>query len=155
MSPHTARATRIASPPRSVQAARALLAVVAAGHLVIPVVMWLRQDSLRDEIARQQPQLGAAALDDSVRVALASATAFHAALLGLSAFLIWKLATGRPWTRRLTTISQALAVIFSVVSWSTSTMFHAVIPVLDILQVVIIVLVWTPSARGFFARRAD
>jgi hypothetical protein len=136
--------------PRSVQTARVLLAVTAAAHLVIPVVMWARQDSLRAEIARQHADFSTTTLDNSVHAALLAATIFHGLLVLLNAFLIWKLATGKPWTRRLTTISQALSVIFSVVSWSTSTMFHAVIPVIDILQLITIVLLWTTSSRAFF-----
>jgi hypothetical protein len=136
--------------PRSIQTARVLLAITAAAHLVIPVVMWARQDSLRAEIARQHTDFSPTTLDNSVHAALLAATIFHGLLLLLNAFLIWKLATGKPWTRRLTTISQAPSIIFSLVSWSTSTMFHAVIPVTDVLQLITIVLVWTASARAFF-----
>ncbi|MGC4941133.1 hypothetical protein [Kribbella sp. DT2] len=136
--------------PRNVQLSRALLAVTAASHLVIPIVLWARQDSLRAEIVAQHPDFGPATVDDSVRVALTSATVFHSLLLLLCAFLVLKLATGKPWTRRLATVSQALSILFSLVSWSTSPLFHAVVPVLGVVQLITIALLWTGSARGFF-----
>lgn len=130
-----------------------MLVVTAAAHLVIPVVMWIRQDSLRSEIARQHADFSSTTLDDSVHAALLAATIFHALLLLLNVFLVWKLATGKPWARRLTTVSQALSIVFSLASWSTSTMFHAVIPVIVVLQLITIVLLWTASSRSFFQTR--
>jgi hypothetical protein len=65
-----------------------------------------------------------------------------------------KLAGARPRTRRLTTVSQLLSVVFSVFSWSSTPMFHAVIPVVGAVQVVVVVLLWVPgSARRFFTRQ--
>jgi hypothetical protein len=91
-----------------------------------------------------------------VNIALRSAALFHAVLLLLTVFLVVKLATGRRWVRRLTTISLALAVLFSAVSWSSSTMFHAVIPPLDILQILVIGLLWLPQrSRAFFGHHAS
>jgi hypothetical protein len=64
---------------------------------------------------------------------------------------VWKLPTGRPWTRRLATISQLLSVVFSFVSWSSSPMFHAVIPIVGAAQILVVVLLWAPQrAREFF-----
>ncbi|MEV6907429.1 hypothetical protein [Amycolatopsis sp. NPDC051071] len=63
----------------------------------------------------------------------------------------WKLGTGRPWTRRLTTVTQLLSVVFGVFSWTSSPMFHAVIPVVAVVQIVLVALLWVPRpAREFF-----
>jgi hypothetical protein len=139
--------------PMPVQSARVLLAAVAISHLVVAVVMSINQSTLRDQIATQHPDFDAAEVARSTDIAVTSGAVFHGILLVLCALLVWKLATARPWTRRLTTVSQLLSVVFSVVSWSSSPMFHAVIPVIGAAQVVIVVLLWIPrTAREFFAK---
>lgn len=137
--------------PASVQTARVLLALVGLSHLVVPVVMWAARDTLRAQIAVEHPDFDPTQLTRSADVAVASGAAFHGVLLILCALLVWKLPTGRPWTRRLTTVSQLLSVAFSVVSWSSSPMFHAVVPVVGAVQVLVVVLLWAPQrAREFF-----
>lgn len=144
--------TRTSRIPASVQLVRALLAVVAASHLVIPIVMWAKEGVLRDQIASQHPEFGSAEISRSADIAVVSGAAFHGVLLVLCLFLAWKLVTGRPWTRRLTTISQVLSLAFSAFSWSSSPMFHAVIPIIGAVQVLMIALLWLPRpAREFFA----
>ena len=138
--------------PAPVQLARALLAAVAISHLVVPVVMWARQGTLRDQIEFQHPDFGLAEVARSADVAVASAAVFHGVLLVLCALLAWKLATARPWTRLLATVSQLLSVVFSVVSWATSPMFHAVIPIIGSTQILIVAMLWAPRrTRDFFA----
>ncbi|MFC9691992.1 hypothetical protein ACFTSF_25805 [Kribbella sp. NPDC056951] len=119
--------------------ARLLLLVIALAHLVIPVVMFARSSTLRAEVAAQHPDFTPSELDASVRVALTSASVFHLVLAVLCVVLAWKLE--RRWASRLTVVSQALSIVFSVVSWSTSGMFHAVIPVVIALQLAVIALV--------------
>ncbi|MBN9744745.1 hypothetical protein DMP23_27315 [Amycolatopsis sp. A1MSW2902] len=133
------------------QWARALLAVVAITHLVVPVVMWSSRGTLRTQIASQHPEFATAEIDRSVDVAVVSGAVFHGVLLVLCPLLVWKLATARRWTRRLTTVSQLLSVVFSAFSWSSSPMFHAIVPVVGAVQLVIVALLWAPlSAREFF-----
>ncbi len=140
------------SLPAPVQAARALLALVGLGHLVIPVVMGAREDTLRDRIAAQQPDFGTAEVARSADIAVLSGAVFHGILFVLCVLLIVKLAAGRPWTRRLATVSQLLSVVFGFFSWSSSPMFHAVIPVAAAAQLAVVGLVWLPQpSREFFA----
>jgi hypothetical protein len=147
-------ATRTRTVPKPVQSARALLALVGLGHLVIPVVMGAHRDAVRDRIAAQHPGFGAAEVARSADVAVVSGAVFHGVLLVLCVLLAVKLASGKPWTRRLTTVSQLLSVAFGFFSWSSSPMFHAVIPVAAVAQLAVVVLVWAPrSSRDFFARR--
>lgn len=146
--------TRTQSVPKPVQAARALLALVGLGHLVIAIVMAAREDALRDGIAAQHPDFGAAEVARSADIAVVSGAVFHGLLLVLCALLVVKLASGRPWTRRLAIVSQLLSVVFGFVSWSSSPMFHAVIPVVAAAQLAVVALVWVPRpSRDFFARR--
>lgn len=127
------------------------LIVVAVGHVVVPLVMWAREAVLRNEIAAAHPAFGAAEVARSAGIAVGSAVVFHAVLLLLCLLPAGKLGGGRPWARRLVTVSQPLGLVFSVFSWSSSSMFHAVIPVLGALQVASVVLLWVPAGREFFA----
>jgi hypothetical protein len=142
--------------PTSVHLARALLAVVAISHLVVAIVLWADEGALRAQIASQHPEFGAAELARSADIAVVSGAVFHGVLLLLCVLLAAKLATGQPWTRRLTTISQLVSILFSAFSWSSSPMFHAVIPIIGVIQIIIVALLWAPrSAREFFARSAS
>lgn len=58
--------------------------------------------------------------------------------------------SGKPRVWRLALISQGLGIIFSIVSWTSNEMFHAVIPVVDVTQLVTIALLLTPTAKSFF-----
>ncbi|MFI5610615.1 hypothetical protein [Amycolatopsis sp. NPDC051903] len=150
--------TRVVEPrtvaPAPVRPAQALLVLVGLSHLVVPVVMWAARSTLRDEIAAGHPSFAAAEIDKSAAAALLAATVFHGVLLVLCAVLVWLLASGRPWTRRLTTVSQLLSVGFGAVSWTSSPMFHAVVPVVAAVQLLVVALLWAPwSARVFFAKR--
>lgn len=140
--------TRVPAPVRWV---RGLLALVALSHLVVPLVLWAGENTLREQIAAQHPEFGAAEVARSAEIAVASGAVFHGVLLVLCLLLVAKLAGGRPWTRRLTTVSQLLSVVFSVFSWSSSPMFHVVIPVAGAAQLATVALLWFhPAARRFF-----
>ena len=150
--PAQATASRTPAP---VQAARVLLSAIAISHVVVPAVMGLNQSTLHDQIAAQHPDFGAAEVARSATVAVTSGAVFHGILLALCALLVWKLATARPWTRRLATVSQLLSVVFSVVSWSSSPMFHTVIPAISAAQILTVALLWfPPTARDFFTKRS-
>jgi hypothetical protein len=136
--------------PKPVQAARALVALIGLGHLVILVVTWAREDALRDQIAAQHPDFHATEVARSADIAVLSGAVFHGILLVLCVLLTVKLATGRPWTRRLATVSQLLSVAFGFFSWSSSPMFHVVIPVAAAAQLAVVVLIWLP--RDFFTK---
>lgn len=145
--------SRTQSVPKPVQAARALLAVVGLGHLVIAIVMAAREDALRDGITAQHPDFSAAEVARSADIAVVSGAVFHGLLLLLCALLVVKLDSGRLWPHRLAIVSQLLSVVFGFVSWSSSPMFHAVIPVVAAAQLAVVVLVWAPRpARDFFAK---
>ncbi|AYF78303.1 hypothetical protein D7D52_35785 [Nocardia yunnanensis] len=145
----------VSRTPKSIQAARVLLTAVAISHVVVPMLMSVDQSALRNQIATQHPDFDAGEVARSADIAVTSGAVFHGILLSLCALLVWKLATARPWTRRLATVSQLLSVVFSVVSWSSSSMFHTVIPIICAAQVLTVALLWFPStAREFFAKRS-
>lgn len=125
--------------PRPVQVARGLLTVVALGHVVIPVAIGFGSGF----------GFGGTARSDG---AVAGAAAIHVPLLALTLFLASRLASGRPWTRRMTTVSQLLSLAFGVVLWSSPTTCAPLVPVLGAVQLAIVALLWRgPTARRFFA----
>ncbi len=144
----TAPPTRVVPPP--VHASRLLLALIGLSHLAVPLVMLVRAGALRDEIAAQHHDFGPAELDTAVRAALVAAVAFHAVLLLICGYLALALPRGRFWLWRLALVSQALGIVFSTVSWSSSTMFHAVIPIVVTVQAAVLVLLLLPASRAFF-----
>lgn len=125
------------------RAARFLLIAVALVHVVIPAVMWWQRGQLHDQIARENPGLPPAGVNGAVEVALIAAAVFHAVFAILNLWLARRLATGRG--QIATTIVQLLAAAFSIVSWRSSPMFHAVIPVVTAAELLTVVLVWLPS----------
>jgi len=130
--------------PKPVQAARVLLAVIGVGHLVIPAVMAAQEGALREGIAAQHPGFDAAEAARSADIAVLSGAVFHGLLFVLCLLLAAKLDIDRPWTRRLATVSQLLSVAFGFFSWSSSPMFHAVIPVAAAMQLAVVVLIRIP-----------
>ncbi|ANN17867.1 hypothetical protein SD37_20940 [Amycolatopsis orientalis] len=138
--------------PGAIRVSRALLIAVAVSHLVVPLVLWANENALRTQIATRYPGFGQAEVERSAAVAIESGAVFHGILLVLCVVPAWKLATGQRWTRRLTTATQLLSLVLSVFSWTSSPMFHAVIPVVGLAQVVLVVLLWVPRpSREFFA----
>lgn len=145
--------TRRVPPP--VQYARGLLGLVALSHLIVPIVLWTHRDDLRETIASQSPEFGTDELDKAVNAAVGSGVVFHLLLLALCLLLVAKLPSGRPWTRRLAIVSQLLSVLFSFVSWSSSPMFHVVIPIVGMLELALVALLWAPrESKEFFSRVA-
>lgn len=111
------------------------------------------RSSLAFEIAVMHPEFNAATTGAAVTIALRAASIFHGVLLALSVGLAIALEKPREWLRRLATVSQLIAILFSVVSWRSSAMFHGIIPLVDAAQIGIVLLLWIPrSARSFFAR---
>ncbi|KJK34303.1 hypothetical protein UK23_43765 [Lentzea aerocolonigenes] len=125
------------------RAARFLLIAVALVHVVIPAIMWWQRGQLHDQIARSNPDLPPAGVDGAVQIALIAAAVFHAVFAILNVWLTRRLGAGRG--RIATTVVQLLAAVFSIVSWRSSPMFHAVIPVVTALELLTVVLVWLPS----------
>ena len=75
--------------PAPVQSARALLAVVAVSHLVVPVVLAANASALRDQIASRHPDFAAAEVAQSAAIAVVSGAVFHGVLLLLCALFLF------------------------------------------------------------------
>ncbi|WP_152362933.1 hypothetical protein [Microlunatus speluncae] len=112
--------------------------------------MWVDWKELEAQIVAQHPGFGPAEIARSAEFAVSSAAAFHGLLLALCALLVAKLATSRARVRQLTSVSQLLSAVFSLVSWFTAPMFHLVIPI-GLAQVIVLGLLRIPrTSRRFF-----
>jgi hypothetical protein len=120
-------------------------------HLAVPVVMLANKAGLRADTSAANPALTPAQLDAAVVVAIAAAVVFHLLFCAAYTWFGVKAARGRRWARVALTITLVLSTLFSAVSWSSSSMFHTLVIVSDLLQVILIGLLWIPSsARGYF-----
>ena len=141
---------QIATTPKTVRSVQVLLALIALTHCAIPFVMSARRAELSAEIATANPSFDIDTVNESVAIAVRSASVFHAVTFIVCVVGMWSLASRRCWAGRFLLVSQAMSIVFSVFSWSSSSMFHAVIPVLDLLALAVVVLVWSPAARTFY-----
>lgn len=144
------RSATKATVPTSVGCIQALLAVIALIHCAIPLVMNVRRAELSAEIAYRNPWFDIDTVNESAAIAVRSASIFHALAVVVCLVGVWSLRSRRRWAGRFLLVSQAMSIAFSVVSWSSSAMFHALIPVLDLAALAVVVLAWSTSARHFY-----
>lgn len=138
-------------PPRPVRVARVLLAAAAVDHIVVPAVTLTHVPALRAAVRAAHPADDPAAITRAVDTLTATSLAVHLPLLILTAVLVWKLPTGHPWVLRPATVSQALSIVFSGLSSAPLPALHALFPVVDAVQLTVIVLLWGPrTSRDFF-----
>jgi hypothetical protein len=144
-----------ARPPRPVTVARILLGVVAVDHVAVPAVSLTHIPALRAAVSVAHPAYDPPAITRAVDTVLATSLAVHLPLLILTAVLVWKLPTGHPWALRPATVSQALGIVFSGLSSAPLPALHALVPVVDAVQLAVIVMLWAPrTSRAFFSAHA-
>lgn len=128
------------------------LVVLVVVHLLVPLVMWVQRDELREGVATSNPTLTSVELKWAVIVILGASLVFHLAFVGLYFWLGFKVCDGRRWARIALTTALVIGTLASVVSFSLSPMFRVIIPATDLLQIVLIALLWLPqSSRQHFA----
>ncbi|MCZ4517179.1 hypothetical protein O4220_01530 [Rhodococcus ruber] len=138
------------SAPTSVRTIHTLLILIALAHSAIPFVMNARRAELSAEIATKNPTFDINTVNESVAIAVRSASVFHTVAVVVCLVGMWSLRSRRRWAGRFLLVSQAMSIAFSVISWSSSAMFHALIPVLDLAALAVVVLAWSTSARHFY-----
>jgi hypothetical protein len=142
------------APPASVTTARTLLAVVAGYHLVVATVACAHRAGLRAAILADHPSDGRSALDGALHRVLITAVAVNVPLVVLLAALVVLLRTARPWTRRMTSVSQLFGVAFSSLSATPLPALHHLVPLACSTQLAVILFLWAPRpSRHFFAPR--
>jgi hypothetical protein len=137
-----------------VTTARTLLAVVAGYHLVVATVACTHRAGLRAAILADHPSDGRSALDGALHRVLITAVAVNVPLVVLLAALVVLLRTARPWTRRMTSVSQLFGVAFSSLSATPLPALHHLVPLACSTQLAVILFLWAPRpSRHFFAPR--
>jgi hypothetical protein len=132
----------------------AALGALVLLHVAVPIVMLANKVSLRADTLAANPTFTPAELDAAVVVALAAAVVFHLLFCVAYIWFGWKLARRRRWARVALTVTLVLATLFSVVSWTSSAMFHTEIIAGDAVQIALLGLLWIPpSVRDYLARR--
>lgn len=137
--------------PLAIQAARWLLLLIALSHAAVPVLMAIDRARIRADIADAQPKLDLAQIDAAVSTAFWAALVFHALLFALICMLWVRLPSrSRPFSW-LTSVAMLATIGLGMVSWRSSTMFHWLIPWVDLAALAVIALLWAPRpSRAFF-----
>lgn len=144
-----------AAMPAALRITIAALSALVLLHVAVPVMLLAGRASLRDDTLAAHPDFRPDQLDAAVVVTLAAAAVFHLLFCAAYIWFGWKLARGRRWARIALTITLVLATLFSVVSWTSSSMFHAAIIASDVLQIVLMGLLWLPPSVRVYLARAD
>lgn len=133
---------------------RIVVGVVLALFVALPVVMTADRASVVDSILRDDPSLGGAALEFAIAAILAYTWILHAIYIAATLWFTIIALRGRRWARIALTVTMLTATVGSLVSIAAGSEYYwAAIPT-DILQVVIIIMLWLPkSSRVFFSVR--
>jgi uncharacterized membrane protein len=136
--------------PTAVTSARALLALVAVFHLLVPLYTLTHLSQLTHDIATDHP--GGHPASRLATSATVTALAVHLPLLALTGFLAVALRSAHPWTRRPATVSQLFGIAFAAASTPPLHALHPLVPLAISLSTAVVVLLWAPAAsRSFFA----
>jgi hypothetical protein len=128
------------------------LAVLVILHLIVPLIMMLERDTIAEGIRQANRALTPDAVDLALKITLLASALFHLLFVGLYIWFGLKLQPGRRWARIALTATLIIAVFTSVVSFKSSPLFRAIIPISDLLQLALVVLLWLPrTMRDFFA----
>jgi hypothetical protein len=131
------------------------LIILVAFHLMTTVIMVLQREAIAAGIRKANPSLSDLQVSYALAVTLVVSALFHAIFVLLYIWLAFKIRTGKPWAR--TTLAAVLVVATgaSAVSFSLSPLFRLFIPLGDVLQLILIGLLWLPaSSRAYFAARS-
>lgn len=145
--------TNILSTPKPIKWTVQGLYILVILHLVIPIIMRIKQQSLVADSLKLNSQLSPAEVTAIVHITIISAAIFHIVFVILYIWLSVMIYKRKNWVRVVLTGVLFVGTLASVVSFMTSTMFRAIIPVTDLIQLVLILLLWIPmSSRDYFAK---
>ncbi|OYC97902.1 hypothetical protein [Microbacterium sp. Yaish 1] len=142
--------------PLQVRVARVLLAVIAAAHGVAIVVVVLLQGVLAEQIGGTQQALSSSDVSKLVLLELVRTVSFHALLVVVCGIYAAKISSGSRRVFRIVVASQALSVVFGIVTWFTSPdVVRFVTPAFVVSAfAVLLLLLGSASARAFFSARS-
>jgi len=141
--------------PKSTALAVRLMQVLAALSLVSLVVSLLSRDSLRTSIRQNQPTLNQDRLNTAVNVGIAFAVVLGIVFIVLYLLLANQVAKGKNWARIVTVVLAALSVLstLSAIAQPGPAISKALAVLTALVNVALLVLLFRPDSRAFFAHR--
>ena len=115
------RGCRPATPPSSLLTAVRLMYVGAALSAIFLILGLTQADSLRDQIADNQPELTADELDVAVAVGTAFAVIIGLISVGLWIWMAVMNRKGRSWARVVATVLGGLNIVFTLIGLTQNT----------------------------------
>jgi hypothetical protein len=132
------------------------LVILVAFHLITTAILLLQRTAIAEGIKMANPSLSEQQVSYALTVTLVASALFHGIFVLLYIWLALKIHTGKKWVQVVLTVVLAVATVASAVSFSQSPMFRLIIPLGDVLQLVLIGLLWFPvSSRAYFAARVS
>jgi len=144
----------VGPPPQPVVTAARLMFVGAALGLINLIVVLASKSSLRDQIARKNPDFDAHQLDTAVNAAVAVGIVFGIIFTVLYVLLALQVQKGKNWARIVTWILAALGVLGALASLAqTTTGGSRVLSLISgVLDVAIIILLAQKVSTAYFRR---
>jgi len=141
-------------PPQPVVTAARLMFVGAGLGLINLIVVLASKSSLRDQIARKNPDFDAHQLDTAVNAAVAVGIVFGIIFTVLYVLLALQVQKGKNWARIVTWILAALGVLGALASLAqTTTGGSRVLSLISgVLDVAIIILLAQKVSNAYFRR---
>jgi len=141
-------------PPQPVVTAARLMFVGAALGLINLIVVLASKSSLRDQIARKNPDFDAHQLDTAVNAAVAVGIVFGIIFTVLYVLLALQVQKGKNWARIVTWILAALGVLGALASLAqTTTGGSRVLSLISgVLDLAIIILLAQKVSNAYFRR---
>ncbi|HET6686517.1 MAG TPA: hypothetical protein VFH02_08350 [Jiangellaceae bacterium] len=141
-----------ATPPSSLLTAVRLMYVGAALSAIFIIIELTQSDSLRDQIADNQPELSADELDAAVAVGTAVAVLVGLISVGLWIWMAVMNRKGRSWARVVATVLGGLNIVFTLISLTQSVGFGTIVNMVSIvLAAAILWLLYRPESSAYYA----
>ena len=138
--------------PKEIRWAILILGILILVHLIVVPVMWVQRIEIARSISASNPNLSPDEIVFVQNATLIASIVFHLVFAALYAWMAFKIHAGRWWARNVLTVALIIGALASAVSFSLSSMFRALIPISDLLQIAVIALLWVPRpSRAYFA----
>ncbi|HEU0214535.1 MAG TPA: hypothetical protein VFR13_10650 [Jiangellaceae bacterium] len=147
-----------AAPPPSLLTAVRLMYVGAALSATFLVLGLVLADSLRDQIADEQPDLSATELDAAVAISTAFAVIIGLLSVGLWIWMAVMNRKGRSWARVVATVLGGLNILFTLISIAVTqnTGIGTIVNLISIvLAAAILWLLYRPESSAYYAAMSE
>ncbi|HJU96950.1 MAG TPA: hypothetical protein VJ644_03155 [Jiangellaceae bacterium] len=145
-----------ATPPPPLLTAVRLMYVGAALAAVFLIIGLTQADSLRDQIADDQPELSADELDAAVAIGTAFAVIIGLISVGLWIWMAVMNRKGRTWARVVATVLGGLNIVFTLIGLTQNTGIGTIVNLISIvLAAAILWLLYRPESSAYYAAMSE